>query len=135
MASNQKFSNAAVNARCTALVGQLDDGYLRIYAGTQPTDADTATSGQLLLAELRYDTPAFGAPVAGVAVSNPLLPDASANATGTATWFRALQSDGTTVVMDGSVGTSDADLLLDNVDIVEGAVIDNMQHVHTEEKV
>jgi len=36
----------------------------------------------------------------------------SANATITPTWFRALQSDGTTVVMDGTVGASGCNLNL-----------------------
>jgi hypothetical protein len=134
MPSNLKYANSAVNVKCDAMTALLDNGYLRIYDGSQPATANTAISGQVLLAELRYDNPAFGAAVAGVAVSNSLISDNNANNTGTATWFRALQSDGTTPVMDGSVGLSDADLVLDNVDIVAGAQVGVASHTHTEVK-
>ena len=117
MANNPKFSNAAVNAEADALGALLDNGYLRIYDGTQPTNADTAIGAQVLLAELRFNADAFPAAVAGVLTANAITADAAANATGTATWFRALQSNGTSVVMDGSVGTSAADLILDSVAI------------------
>ena len=47
----------------------------------------------------------------------------TAVATGTASFFRITQSDGTTVVMDGSVATSDADLVLNNTSIATGQVV------------
>jgi hypothetical protein len=43
--------------------------------------------------------------------------DSSANATGTATWFRIVDSDGNFVI-DGTVGTSGADLNLNTTAIV-----------------
>jgi hypothetical protein len=123
MALNPKLSNVAANAEADAVAGLLDDGYLRIYDGTQPTNADTAVGAQVLLAELRFNATAFGAAAAGVATANAFTQDASANATGTATWFRALQSDGTTVMFDGSVGTSGANLNLNSVSIVAGVAV------------
>ena len=51
MANNLKLSNAAVNAEADALSVLLDNGYLRIYDGTQPANADTPISTQTLLAE------------------------------------------------------------------------------------
>ena len=108
---------------CDALVDLLDNGYLRIYDGTIPTNADTAVGAQTLLAELRFNVTAFGAASNGVATANALTADSSANATGTASWFRALQSDGSTVVMDGTVGTSGDDLNLNTVSIVSGAAV------------
>ena len=83
-------------------------GWLRIYDGTQPANADTAVSTQNILAELRFGATAFGASVAGVATANAITADSSANATGTATWFRVFKSDGTTALWDGSVGTAAA---------------------------
>lgn len=44
MAKNTQLSNAAVNAEADALSALLNTGYLRIYSGTQPATADTASS-------------------------------------------------------------------------------------------
>ena len=134
MALNPKLANVAANAACDAVVDLLDNGYLRIYDGTQPTDADTAIGAQVLLAELRYNATAFGAAAAGVATANALTSDSSANATGTATWFRALKSDGTTVIFDGSVGTSSANLVLNSVAISAGAAVSVSAHTYTQSK-
>lgn len=123
MALNPKRSNAAANAACDAMAALLNNGYLRIYSGTQPATADTALSGNTLLAELRFGATAFGSAVAGVATANAITSDSSADATGTATFFRALKSDGSSVVYDGSVGTSSADLVLGSTSIVSGAAV------------
>jgi len=123
MANNPKRSNVAANAACDAMAALANAGKLRIYSGSQPTDADTALSGQTLLAELTMGNPAFNAAVAGVATATAITSDPSADATGTATWFRLLQSDGTTVISDGSAGTSSADLILATTSIVAAAVI------------
>jgi hypothetical protein len=123
MAANPKFSNTMVNAEADAVGNALNSGYIRIYDGTQPTNADTAVGAQTLLAELRFGADAFGAAVAGVITANAITSDSSANATGTASWARILASDGTTVWFDGSVGTSDANVILNTVSIVAGAVV------------
>jgi hypothetical protein len=123
MALNPKYSNAAVNAEADALALLLNTGYLRIYDGAQPTNADTALGAQVLLAELRFNGTAFGASSLGVITANAITGDSSANATGTATWFRALKSDGSSVVADGSVGTASADLVLNSVAIQSGAAV------------
>lgn len=134
MALNPKLTNLAVNTKVDALAALLNNGYLRIYDGTQPANADTAVSTQTLLAELRFNATAFGAGVAGVATANAFTQDASANNTGTATWFRALKSDGTTVVFDGSVGTATANLILNSVAIQSGAEVEVTAFTLTEDK-
>lgn len=121
MANNFKQANDTVDAAVDAVSALLNNGYLRIYDGTQAADADTAVGAQVLLAELRFNATAFAAAVNGVAAANAFTADASANATGTATWFRALASNGTTVVFDGSVGTATSDLVLNSVAIQAGA--------------
>ncbi len=50
------------------------------------------------------------------------LSDTSADATGTAAWFRAYDSDDT-AILDGSVGTSDADMIIDNTSINSGQTV------------
>jgi predicted amidohydrolase YtcJ len=134
MALSLKLSNATVNAEADAHSALLNSGYLRIYDGTQPTNADTAIGAQVLLAELRFGATAFAAASGGVATANAITSDSSANATGTATWYRTLMSDGTTVVSDGSVGTSGANLNLNSVAITAGAAVDCTAFVFTQPK-
>jgi hypothetical protein len=118
MATNLKLADAGVNVEANALATALNTGYIRIYDGTQPATADTAVSTQVLLAELRLGATAFGAAASGVITANPITPDSDANATGTATWFRCLESDGTTPVLDGDVGTSASNLIIATTSIV-----------------
>jgi hypothetical protein len=88
---------------------------LRIYDGTQPATGGTATT---LLAELTCNATFAPAASGGVLTLNAITADSSANATGTATWFRIVQSGGATHVLDGTVSTSGADLNLSSVSIV-----------------
>ena len=88
---------------------------LRIYDGARPATGGAATT---LLAELVCNATFAAAAAAGVLTLNAIAQDASANATGTATWFRIVKADGTTFVMDGNVGTSGSDLNLTTVSIV-----------------
>lgn len=123
MALNPQFSTTAINAEADAIGNLLNTGYIRIYDGVQPADADTAITDQVLLAELRFAADAFPAAVAGVLTSNAITADASANATGEATWCRILQSNGTTVMFDGTVGVSDANLLINTTTITVGIAV------------
>ncbi len=123
MALNQKLSNAAANAAADAVCSLADSGKLRIFDGTQAANADTAVGAQVLLAELTLNSTAFGAASAGVATANAITSDTSANATGTASWFRVVKSDGTTVLFDGSVGTSGCNLNLASTSIVAAATV------------
>lgn len=120
MAKNTQLANATVNGQADNMARRLDNGYLRIYDGSQPADADTAVSTQVLLAELRFNATSAPAAVGGLLTFNAFTADASANNSGTATWFRALSSDGTTVVFDGSVGTSAANLIMASTAITAG---------------
>lgn len=131
MALNTQMAYAAVNVEADALSDELDSGYLRIYDGSQPANADTAISTQTLLAELRFNATAAPAASNGVLTFNAITADSSANATGTATWFRALKSDGTTVIMDGTVGTSGCNLNLTSASITTGTQVSVTSFTHT----
>ena len=105
---------AARNAELdAALEPALDSGYLRIYSGSVPANADAALGGATLLAELRFGNPAFPAASSGTKTANAIT-SGTAAATGTPTFFRALKSDGTTVVVQGSAGVSSGDLNFGN---------------------
>lgn len=96
---------------------------LRIYSGTQPSTGGAETT---ILAQLTMNATFAPAAAAGVLTLNSITADSSANATGTATWFRILQSDATTHVLDGDVSTTAAgtgDLQLDDTSIVLGGTV------------
>ena len=129
MALNTRMSNAVAKAACDAIVDLIDGGAgagtVKIYTGAQPADPDTAASGTLL-ATLTCSDPAFGAAAdgapGGVATANSVTDDTSADATGTAGWFRVLDSN-SLPILDGEVGTSGADMNLNSVAITSGATV------------
>ncbi len=119
------LSNAARSAMCDALVDLADagsgPGTVQIRTGSQPAGPGTAASGTLL-GTLTLSDPAFGAASNGVATASAVTGDSSADATGTAGWFRVLDSNAV-AVWDGAVGTSGSDMNLSSVSIVAGGTI------------
>lgn len=103
MGHNLALAAATANAIADAVAAQCDGGTVKIYDGAQPATAGTAVSTQTLLATCTFGSPAFAAAAAGVATAHAITQDASADASGTAAWFRVLDSAGETV-MDGTVG-------------------------------
>ena len=138
MADTTKISNAAANAEAGAFADLLNNGYLRIYDSTggtgQPATVDTAIGSQVLLAELRFAATSESDITNGVITFAALTADSSANNTGTATWFRAFSSDGTTAVWDGSVATASATLNLNTTSIVSGAEVSVTSATYTVNK-
>lgn len=134
MALTQKLSNEGANEEVAALGALMDGGFLDIYSGSQPANADAGIGGATLLASLQFGTPAFGAPAAGVAAANAITDEDDAPATGTATWYRCWKADHTSPVQDGSVGTSGCNLNLSDVNIVQHAVVSVSSFVLTASK-
>jgi len=130
MAINTQLSQAAVEAEAGALAALLNNGYLRIYEGAQPSGADTPAPGAKVLAVLRFSATAFASITDGIMVANTIAP-VIAGDNGTASWFRTFSSDGTTPIIDGSIGTSDANLVLGSVNISEGLVVNVSSFIHT----
>jgi hypothetical protein len=126
MAADPRITNAVASAACDAIVDAIDGGAgagtIKIYAGTIPTDADTALGAQTLLATLTFSDPAFGAASNGVATASAITSDTSADATNTATWARIASSTPTTI-MDVTVGTSGDDINFNTVSFVTGATV------------
>jgi len=123
MATSTRLSAAARSAAAdaiTALIGA--SGFLDIYDGAQPTNPDTALGSQVKLAHLALSADAFGDASSGVSTANAISDDAAADATGTAAWFTITTSGGTRVI-EGSVGTSAANLIVGTVAFVANAVI------------
>lgn len=130
--ANPKINAAGALAALDAVVDRVDlgttnpQGRLRIYSGTQPADADAGIGGATLLAELNMSNPAFGASADqnpnARATASTITDDSSADATGTAAWFRIVDRDGNGVI-DGDVTANGGggDLQLNSINLTAGA--------------
>lgn len=128
MALNPHVSAARRAAMLDTLTASAASGKLRIYSGSQPADADASIGAATLLAELTMNATAFGSATStastnSVLTANAITQDSSADATGTAAWFRLWQSNGTTPILDGTVGTASTDLIINSTAISSGAAV------------
>lgn len=130
MSNIANLSNTSANAEANAFGPLMNTGVIKIFDGTQPVNANTALSGNTLLATLTFGNPAFGSAAAGVLTANAIT-SGTAVATGTATFARVYESDGTTVVMDCAVGTSGAYINLNTTSIVTGGLVSITSWTHT----
>ena len=133
MANNPLPYDATVIAGVAAQTSLCNGGSLRIYTGTQPA-LNGAVTGTLL-ATLPLSATAFGTPTASagtVTATANAITSATAGNTGTAGYHAILKSDGTTVVLTGSVGTSGADLNLATLSIVSGATVSCSSYTFTQ---
>lgn len=118
-----KITANVANNMINAGVGTpASSGKLAIYTGTQPSTGGGALSGNTLLVQFSLPSGVFPSASGGVLTAGS-IPTAVAGNTGTATWFRLYQSDGTTTIVDGTVGTSGADLNLASTTITTGDTI------------
>ena len=124
------LSDTAANAEANAFGPLLNNGFIEIFTGTQPANANTALSGNTLLATLTFGSPAFGSAAAGVITANAIA-SGTAAATGTATFARLYESNETTVVGDVAVGTSGAGINLNTTSIVTGGLVSVTAYTHT----
>ena len=97
-------------------------GKLIIYDGARPA---TGGSGTTKLAELELSSPPEASISGGVLTFDDIADDESADATGTATWFRIVDSDGNPII-DGSVTATGGggDLQLNSVALVAGGTVE-----------
>ena len=125
MPKDARWTNAVRSLAALAIDQEFDNGYLRIYtAGSgRPATPATAITDQVLLAELRFAATAVASESNGVLTFAALTGEDAALATGTAAFARALRSDGTTAIVDLSVGTSDANVLLPTLTINTGVAV------------
>lgn len=110
------YSNGTRHSQNEGLIAYAGSGCkLNLYGGTRPANANTAITTQPLLVSMTI-AGAFGSDVNGTLTLGAVTPN-TASGSGSATFFRIFKSDGTTVVMDGSVGTTGADLNLNTTSI------------------
>jgi hypothetical protein len=108
-----------------AINGGAGAGLVRIYDGTRPATGAAITT-QNLLAELTCSDPVESSNNGVTMVMDAINDDPTANNTGTATWFRAVDSTGT-FCLDGEVDDSagpTVDMVINTVNIVSGAPVE-----------
>jgi len=129
MANNLIYAAALRTIRLDTIITDIDSGAgagtLRIYDDTAaiPADADASLGTNVLLAQLTLSDPC-GSTTGDTLTFSAITADSSADATGTANFFRILDSDAN-VVLQGTVGLDSGtfDLELNSISI---AITDNV---------
>lgn len=137
-------TNASALVMLNALVDRCEEGTppaeIKIYAGTVPTDADTALSGNTLLGTLTFSNPAFEAATddnPGATVdADTITDDSSADATGTASFYRVVTGTAGTVLWQGDItatgGGGDMELVSVSITIGQPIQVSSFTMKHPE---
>lgn len=130
------FATTLRTARASQIVAAIDAGAgagkLRLYNGTRPATGGAVTT---LLAELTFSDPC-GTVTNGVLTFSAITSDAMADNTGTATWFRIVDSTGA-FVLDGTITVTGGggDITMTSTSIQAGVTVDATSLVFTEDNV
>jgi hypothetical protein len=126
MTSNPRISNLAALDALDAVLDLLNvggAGYIEIRTGAAPGSVSDAATGTLL-ATCVLSNPAFPAASdampGATASADAITDDASADANGVASYFRAYDNGGTGVIQ-GVVNVSNADMIVPNTNVTMGA--------------
>ena len=114
-----KYSTTLRNNQLTVQFPTGPGGNLKIYTGSPPVNPDASATGTLLLTISLPPTP-FGSPSSG-SISKEGTWSGVASNSGTAGWFRLNLEPG--MIAQGTVGTSGADMIIDNASITSGQTI------------
>jgi hypothetical protein len=122
-------TSALIAVSVTAVKAVFNGGTVRIYGGTVPANASASLGAAVLLAEMTLANPAFGATsVSGndVVCQTPApISDSAANATGTASFFRMMDTGGTLVEQGTAGGAgSGAEMILTQPALVAGGPVE-----------
>jgi hypothetical protein len=115
-----QYSVAVRNAQLDAIETTIGtSAVLKIRTGAAPANVAAADSGTVL-ATLNLPSDWLAAAASGSKAKSGTWEDTSADASGTAAHFRVYASDGTTAHMQGPVGESATDMIVDNSDFNAG---------------
>lgn len=131
MTKKTRLSNLVVNVQADALATLLANGFIDIYDGVQPDSADVDVSNQTLSVSLQFGSPAFMPAQDGVLAANPIKAAVATKTVERATWARLYRSDHKTKVMDVSVGTKDANIILPTTNIQSGVTVSCSSFTHS----
>jgi len=135
MAQVINIATAVKNSMLTPMRDAIDagsgPGIIEIYTGTIPADPATAVTTQVKLGTLTFSDPC-GTVAAGALTMSAITQDSSADATGTASWARIKDSNGT-VVKDINISTTGggATMQMNTTNIVIGGPIQISSYVLT----
>jgi len=118
------LETVARNAACDGVVDLVDSG-----AGTATLVCYTAADATLITINL--PNPAFGAASVGVATANGTPLSGTASATGTLAKYAVFSRD-STKLWGGSIGTSGADMIVDNTSITSGQTMNVTSWTHNQ---
>lgn len=130
-----QYSTILRNARLDVIETTIGTApLLRIYDGTPPANPGTALSGNNLLAECTLPSDWMAAASGGSKAKSGTWEDTSANATGTASFFRIYDSGGTTCHEQGTVTATGGggDMTVDNTSFAAGQAFTVTGYTKTE---
>jgi hypothetical protein len=132
MTAQPMMSMAAAQAGLNAITALINvgspPGKIKIYSGSAPATVETSASGTLLSSGIAFSTTAFGAATdpgstgLATATANTIAADTNAANSGTAGYFRATNAAGT-AILQGTCGTSSADMIMNTTTITAGDTI------------
>ena len=109
-----QYSVTVNNARLDAIETAIGtSAILKIRTGAVPANCGAADSGTVL-ATVNLPSDWMAAAASGAKAKSGTWQDTSADATGTAAHFRVYDSGGVTCHIQGTVGTSGTDMIVDN---------------------
>lgn len=131
---NTKLADVAVNAQANALAEILKSGFIDIYDGDQPGSPEQGVGNRTLCVSLELGSPAFLPADRGVISANPIKAADVITDVNAATWARLYKSDHKTAVLDVSVGTKDANIILPTTHLVRGVKVSVSSFTHSVSK-
>ncbi len=115
-----QYSTTVNNARLDAIETAIGtSAILRIRTGSVPANCAAADTGTVL-ATINLPSDWMAAASSGTKAKSGTWQDASADATGTAAHWRIYDSGGTVCHMQGTYGTSGADMIGDSTSFTAG---------------
>jgi hypothetical protein len=115
-----QYSVAVRNAKLDAIETAIStSAIMKIRTTTVPANCAAADAGAVL-ATVALGADWMAAASGGAKAKSGTWEDTSADASGTAAHFRIYASDGTTCHIQGTVGTSGTDMIVDSVSFTAG---------------
>ena len=122
-----KIAQVTGQAALNAITALLNNGTMVVYSGTQPTNPDTALSGNTALVTGTLSATAFGTATisGGYAQANASFTSTTPtiSVSGTASFARWYETGGSVAVMDWTVGTSGTDITVPTTTFTNGVTL------------